>query len=271
MNNRPLKIITFLSLILTVSLAVVSYSGTFVPTTYERDAPSMAAQGIGQDMVDLFLVVPLLLFSLFLVHRKNRVAYFIFAGTLFYIIYSFVIYSLGVHFNRLFLWYCLTLGLSLYAFLLTVIQLNQMEVESWFNPKLPVKIIGGYLIFVAVLFYLLWLKDVVPAILNNTIPQTVSDYNLLVNPVHVLDLSIVLPGFLITAILLIKKHRLGFVFAPIALVFILILTIALIGMVVMLRVKGISDETSVAGIFAFLAMISLIFLVLFFRNLRNIE
>ncbi len=271
MNGRPLKIITFLSLILVVSLAVVSFTGALVSSTYERDAPSMAAQGIGQDMVDLFLVVPLLLLSLFLVHRKNRVAYFIFAGTLFYILYSFVIYSLGVHFNRLFLWYCLTLGLSLYAFLLTVIQMNRMEVESWFNPKLPVKIIGGYLIFVAVLFYLLWLKDVVPAILNNTIPQTVSDYHLLVNPVHVLDLSIVLPGLMITAILLIKKHRLGYIFAPITLVFILILTIALIGMVVMLRVKGISDETSVAGIFTVLALISLIFLVLFFRSLKIIR
>jgi hypothetical protein len=182
-----------------------------------------------------------------------------------------VIYSLGVHFNRLFLWYCLTLGLSLYAFLLTVIQLNRMEVKSWFNPKLPVKIIGGYLIFVAVLFYLLWLKDVVPAILNNTIPQTVSDYNLLVNPVHVLDLSIVLPGLLITAIMLIKKHRLGFIFTPIALVFILILTIALIGMVIMLRVKGISDETSVAGIFIVLAVISLIFLGIFFRSLEALK
>jgi hypothetical protein len=268
MRKTPVKIITMLSLVLALSLAIVSYNGAFVKETYVHETPSMAAQGMGQDVVDLFIVLPLLLFSLLFVRRNKKVAYFIFGGTLFYLLYSFVIYSLGVHFNNLFLWYCLTLGLSLYTFIIMITELNRMEVEIWFNQKLPVRVIAGYLIIVAILFYLIWFKDIVPAVLSSTIPKSISDYNLLVNPVHVIDISFVLPGLIITAIFLIRKLRLGFIFAPIVLVFILLMALALIGMLVMLKVKGIAEETSIVGIFITLAIINTVFLWIFFKNFK---
>lgn len=268
MESKQLKIITILTVVLSIALAIVSYYGAFVSSTYERDAASMAAQGIGQDIVDLFFVVPLLIIALVFMLRKNKLAYFIFSGTVFYILYSFFIYSFGVHFNNLFLLYCLTLGISLYTFILVISELNRMDVQNWFSNKVPARSIGIYFIFIALIFYLLWLKDIVPAILSNTIPKTVSDYNLLVNPVHVLDIAIALPALIITAILLIRKHRLGIILTPVFLVFIIILTIALIAMVIMLKIKGISDETSVAGIFIILAIISIIILSLFLKNIK---
>ncbi|WP_296823731.1 hypothetical protein, partial [Sulfurovum sp.] len=99
--------------------------------------------------------------------------------------------------------------------------------------------------------------------------KNVSDYNLLVNPVHVLDIAIALPGLIITSILLIRKHQLGFIFSPVFLVFTIILTIALIAMVIMLKIKGINDETSVAGIFIILTIISSVLLTLFFKNIKK--
>ena len=152
--------------------------------------------------------------------------------------------------------------------MIVITELSRMEVESWFSQKLPVRVIAGYLIIVAILFYLLWFKDIVPAVLSSTIPKSISDYNLLVNPVHVIDISFVLPGLIITAIFLIRKLRLGFIFAPIALVFILLMALALIGMLVMLKLKGIGEETSVVGIFIALAIISMVFLRTFFRNFK---
>ncbi|MGB2908075.1 MAG: hypothetical protein WBB73_13295, partial [Candidatus Aminicenantaceae bacterium] len=131
-----------------------------------------------------------------------------------------------------------------------------------------VRFTGIFLLLIAAMFYLLWLKDIVPAILSNSIPASVSDYGLLVNPVHVLDLAFVLPGLIIAALLLMKKHQLGYILTPIFLVFILILAVALIGMVVMLKFKGLSDDISVAAIFAVLAVISAIFLFVFLRHLK---
>lgn len=269
MPTKQLKILTVLSILLALSLAVVSVFGAFVPATYERDAASMAAQGMGQDMVNLFLVVPLLIVTLIFMLRGSRIAFFIYGGTVFYILYSFIIYAFGVNFNHLFLLYCLILGLSMYSFIIIMVEMNKMEVENWFGDKVPVRFIGIYLIIISALFYFLWLKDVIPAILDNVVPKSVSDYHLLVNPVHVIDMAIALPGLVIAGVLLMRRRRLGYILSPLSLVFVIILAIALIGMVMMLKTRGISDDTSIAGIFIVLALISIIFLFVYLKSLKT--
>lgn len=265
MENR--KAIVILSGVIAAALALVSFFGAFDAVTYERDAPSMAAQGAGQDLVDFVLVVPLFVLSLVFMLRNSRIASFIFSGTVFYIAYSFFIYAFGLHFNKFFLLYCLVLGSSLYLFILVILELASMDVRNWLGEKVPIRLTGGYLLLISALFYMLWLKDVIPAVLKNTIPKNVSDYNLLVNPVHVLDLSIVLPGLVLTAVLLVKKRRLGYVLAPVLLVFVIILAITLAGMVMMTKARGIMEDMSIAVIFLVLAVISMVFLYLFLKNI----
>ncbi len=269
MNERQFFIIRILAIIVAALVTVVSFLGAFVETTYSREVASMAAQGMGQDLVDLFIIVPLLLVSIVYLQKNSKTATFIFGGTVLYILYSFVIYSFGVHFNNLFILYCLTLGCSLYLFIFFISSLNSLGIKEWFDDRLPVKATGTYFIIIAVMFYILWLSDIMPAIMNNSIPQSVSDYHLLVNPVHVMDIAIALPGMIITAILLIKKIQLGYVFAPMLLVFTILLTIALAAMVITLQVKNLSDDGSVAGIFGVLAVISSVFLFLFLRSMKK--
>ncbi len=263
---KNMKAIVLLSMVIVVALAVVSFFGAFDASTYERDTASMAAQGAGQDAVDLFLVVPLLVISLLFMLRKSRIASLIFGGTVFYILYSFFIYAFGLHFNKFFLLYCLILGSSLYSFILVILGLMEMDVGDWFGAKVPIWLTGMHLMLISAIFCVLCLKDIIPAVLRNTIPKDVSEYNLLVNPVHVLDLSIVLPGLVLTAVLLMKKRRLGYILAPILLVFILILTLALAGMVVMAKARGITEDLTIAGIFIALAVVSLVILSLFLKN-----
>ena len=271
MINKQLKIITILSLALAFFLGIVSYYGIFIPGTYERETASLAAQGRGQDLVDLFFILPLLILSLIFMLNHRKTAYFVYSGTVLYILYSFVIYSLGIHFNQLFLLYCLTLGLSLYAFILILNGLNSWKVKNWFGDKILYRSTAIFLLIIAVMFYLLWFKEIIPAIVNNTIPNSVSDYDLLVNPVHVMDIAIVLPGLIITALLLIRKHQLGYILTPIFLVFIINLAVALTGMVIMVKESGISDDSSLAVIFMVLAIISGLFLFLFLKNLKKTE
>lgn len=269
MNKTQSILIRTLTVLLAVVLAVVSIFGAFVEKTYEREVDSLAAQGMGQDIVDLFIVVPLLIISMIFMQKNHRTGTFIFGGTVFYILYSFVIYTLGIHFNNLFLLYCLTFGSAFYLFILYLYSLKGTDVKNWFEDSVPVKTIGIYFIVVAVMFYFLWLSDIIPAIISNDIPESVKDYNLLVNPVHVLDIAIALPALIITSILLFKKNNLGYIFAPIFLVFIIILTIALAGMVIMSRFKGITEDISIAVIFIVLAVISSFFLWMFLRRIRQ--
>lgn len=266
MQFTHLKTLRMLTVLLALSLSIVSIAGAFFPSTYERDSASIAAQGAGQDLVDLFVGVPLLLVSFFLASRGSRKAALVYAGTLAYIMYSFIIYCFGVYFNQFFLLYCLTLSLSLYAFILVFSDLRQQQVESWFE-KAPVKLISVYLGFVALVFYVLWLKSVVPAIVQNQIPKEVSDYNLLVNPVHVIDLVFALPGILIGSVLIWRKKGVGFIIASLALVFMVLLTLALAAMVFMLVARGISEDYTVAIVFGILSFSSVALLVLLFRKI----
>jgi hypothetical protein len=268
MDIKNPKAITTLAILLAISLAAVSFGGGFFPGIYEREVPSMAAQGAGQDLVDLFLVVPLLLLSLVFLRQGSRGALFVFGGTVFYVLYSFVIYAFGVHFNAMFFLYCTTLGLGLYLFVLVMIEAGRMEIEAWFGPRVPSRSVGSYLLAVAAMFYALWLKDTLPAVVAGSVPKSVSDYGLLVNPVHVLDMAVALPGLIVTAILLFRKGRLGYILAPMALVFTIILAVALAGMVVMVQVRGLAEDAFVAVIFLVLAVVSAFLLYLYLRSMK---
>lgn len=266
---KNVRILWFLTILLALSLAIVSVAGAFFPETYTRDSPSLGAQGAGQDLVDLFVGVPLLLLSFYYTIKGSRVATLIYGGTLFYILYSFIIYCFGIHFNRFFLLYCLTLSLSLFSFILLFAHLRHQQVEKWFEYA-PVKMVSVYLFVVALIFYILWLKSIVPAIIHNQVPKDVSDYNLLVNPVHVIDLVFALPGLITGAVLIWKKQGLGYIIASFALVFMVLLTLALAAMVLVLVVRGISEDFTVAIVFGVLSVTSVIFSLLLFRRIKVI-
>jgi len=262
---RQLRVLTIL---LSISLAVISGVGAFLPETYARDSPSMAAQGAGQDMVDFFLVVPLLLITFFYASKGSRQGLLLFGGVLAYIMYSYVIYAFGVHFNRFFLLYCSTLGLSLYAFIIFMRGVRHLEMDRWFQ-RAPEKPVSIFLVLVALVFYGLWFSTVLPATFGDSIPQEISDNDFLVNPIHVIDLAFALPALLIGAVQIWKKRSLGYLIASLALVFMVLLTIALAAMMVMLVIRGISEDYTVALIFGIVCIIAVGLLILLFRNMDD--
>jgi len=260
------RLISVLTIIMVIPLIIVSYFGVFISSTYSRETASLAAQGVGQDIVNLFIVVPMLLISLFFIRKNYKIAYLVFSGAVSYILYSFVIYSLGIHFNNLFLLYCAILGLSIYIFIITLIDMSKIDFINIKENNVPYRSISSFLIIVSAMFSLIWLKEIVPAIINNTVPKSVADFNILVNPVHVIDLSFALPGLIVSAVLLLKRKHLGYVLTPISLLFILIMAVALIGMVIMMKINGITDDISIAVIFAILALISIFLLLKLFKS-----
>lgn len=263
-----IRILRVLTPLLAVSLAVASAAGVFLPGTYERDAATFAAQGIGQDLVDLFLAVPLLLVTFYAAQRGSRSGLLLYGGVLAYIMYSFVIYAFGLHFNRFFLLYCSTLGLSLYAFIVWMKGMGRADLSEWFEG-LPVKGRSVFLILVALIFYGLWLSSILPAIIGDKVPEEILQNDFLINPVHVLDLAFALPALIISGILLWRRQSLGYLLTVVSLVFIILLTIALAVMMLMLMVREISEDATVALIFAVICIISAAFLFPMLRQLNR--
>jgi hypothetical protein len=260
--------ILFLSVPLVILTAFVSYAGIFIESTYAKETAIYSAQGIGQDIVNLFIVVPILIIAAFFAYRRSKLGLLIWSGAISYLTYSYTIYCFGLHFNNLFVVYCMILGLSFYSLVYFVISSLKENVSEWFTKKISTKSTGIFLIVIAALFYIIWLSEIIPAIMVNETPKSIIESGLLINPVHVIDLAICLPALIIAGIALIKNRSIGFFMAPTMLIFCILMAIAIAAMVLVMKSKGLESNLVLFSVFALITFISTVFLIRYLRALK---
>jgi hypothetical protein len=250
-------------------VAVSSLGGLLIPDMYVRETADWQAQSVAQDLFDLIFAVPILLISAWLFTRGSLSAFFMLTGVLIFLIYTFIIYTLGLHFNRFFLLYCFTLALSSYTLIYLLWQTGSAKVKTWFHPLNSVTAPVIYLLFFAILFYALWLSEIIPALVKGIAPVVLDQTGLFTNPVHVLDLSFLLPGFVITAFLLRKRHALGYVFAPAIMTFSVVMTISIATLLFYEYSNGYIADYMPAIAMIFFSMVSIFMFVRFTSELNN--
>jgi len=260
--------ILLLSLPLTALVIICSLAGLLTPGFYAAETPNWQAQSIGQDAVDLFLIVPCLIVTSILSYSANKKGLLLWGGVLLYLIYTFTLYCFDVHFNKLFATYCLCLGLSFYSFIYSLVNAVRNNFNLTFEKQQLRHITGIYFIVIAVVFYFLWLSEVIPSSIQNTIPKSVSDAGLFTNGVQVLDLAIVLPGIFITGILLLRQNTLGFLLAPLVLTFFVLMDITIGVLAIVMKIKGIESSIMLSLAMALFALFSLLLLILFLKNMK---
>jgi hypothetical protein len=211
-NTAALRVARLFSWSVLPLAIVATVVGLLVPGTYRGNA-NWALQGQAQDLVTLVVALPLLATSLVLAARGSVRGTVLWLGTLGYLIYSYVLYAFDVQFNALFLVYVAILGLAIYSLILGLGNADVVGIARSFRSTTPTGWIGGFLVGVCVLTTFLWLAEDVPAMIAGRIPARIVDYGLPTNPVHVLDLSVVLPGGILTGLLLLRHRPWGYVLA----------------------------------------------------------
>jgi len=226
------------SILIALLVAVTAVAGIFWPATYARETPYSRAGAIASDIVDLSLVVPVLLISGIKGSRGSIPARLVWLGTQGYLLYNFVIYAFGVHFNALFLVYSATLGLSFYATLFSLPFIPLEQIARACDPSALRKTIAIVFLVLAVSTAAFDLREDISAILAGRVPQSVTDLNVPVNFVHVLDLVFLLPALGITAALLLRRKPAGYALAPVCLTLLAIMSIELASIVAVMGRKG---------------------------------
>jgi len=188
---------TLLSFALAVALAISAAGALSIPAVYARESALWAAQGAGQDWVDLLLVAPALALAAWFTRRGSRRAALLLAGILAYALYSLVLYAFFIHFGPLFFAHAWGLGLAFYGLVGLVTALSRDDVPGWFGPDAPLKTAGGLSLLLGLFFYALWLAEIVPALASGQMPKSAVETGLITNPIHVLDVGIVLPAFVV--------------------------------------------------------------------------
>jgi len=217
-SDRPAGFAVDSAFALALLLAAMSIAGLSSSALYARETPAWTLQAVAQDWFDLCVAVPVLGVTAILARGGSLRARLLLAGAQLFASYTLAIYCFAVHLNALFLVYCAAFGLSIYGLGLNGAQLaSVMRVATW--DLRGRRTIGGVLIGIAVVFAMLWLGQIAPALARGTPPKELSDTGLFTNPVHVLDLSLILPLHVIAGIAVWKRRWLGRLLAPVLLGF----------------------------------------------------
>jgi hypothetical protein len=265
LTKNEARMVIALSVPLIMLLAGVSLFGIFSPGFYAKETQNWQVQAIGQDIIDLVLIVPVLsVTTLMTLKIRKRIAFPLWGGVILYLIYTFTIYSFDVHFNKLFVFYCLALGLAFYSFLYFGYRQLKEPAPPMAERTVLRKVIGIYFMAIAAVFYTLWLSELLPAITSDSVPKGLTESGLPTNPVHVLDLAVVLPGIFITGVLLLRNNRLALILTPVTLVFFILMDITIGSLSIMMLQKGLGDSLALA--MGTLSLFSLVLLIGYLRS-----
>ena len=202
---------------LIVVLAIpVHLTGLLVPGFY-RDPVVLLPQNLGTDLVTLCIGIPLLAVSAIAMQRGSLCSRLLWLGALGYLVYAYGMYALGVRWNPLFLAYLALFGLSVFTLTIGVVGTDAALLCER-AKRAPVRSVAGYLILIAVMVAALWLAEEVGALLRGSVPASVVQFEAPTNIVHVFDLGIVLPAFVIAAVMLLRGRPWGYVLAGMLLV-----------------------------------------------------
>ncbi|MDR7002864.1 hypothetical protein [Neobacillus niacini] len=234
---------------------------------YQHDSVSMALQAIAQDFITLFLGVPLLMLSFYLSRKGQLKGRLLLCGTLGYFLYTYTSYSFLSMYNSMFLPDVLLMSASFFAFILTMMSFDIPTLPIYFEQKLPVKFIGGFLLFTSFIFGMMWLGKIVPSLEKGTHPAGIDHYTTLV--IQALDLAIVVPAGILAGILLIKRRPFGYLLSSVIIVKEITLLTALSTMIFLQIYHGILVSFVMLAIVVFINLVVIYCMVLILINMKR--
>lgn len=184
---------------------------------YRNDSVSSVAQAKAQDMLTLFIAVPLLLAGVYTTWKKSLRGQLLLTGMLGYFLYTYASAAFGFTYNPFFLIYVALFSLSLFAFIFAMRAIDVDAVNARITTGFPRTGLAVLNIIAGLFLLMAWAGGrVIGSMLAGTVPAGLDNYSTLF--IQVLDLGVVMPASFLTAGLLLKRDRWG---VPLATVFVI--------------------------------------------------
>ena len=210
---------------------------------YRNDSLFSAGSFRGSDAATLLVCLPLLAASFILYRRASLRGAFLLAGSLAYFLYYAASLALSSAFNSLFLLYILYFSGSLFAFILACSSIDLPSLPQRLAARVPWRATAVFLFIVGSMTALLWLSDVLPALASGQPPAVMGAYTTMVT--YVLDLGIIAPVTLVSAVLMLRRSPLGFLGAATMLILLVQVGVTVIGQTIFQVNSGITFSTGV--------------------------
>ncbi len=230
MLKSKFKVSFILSIIIIVLAIITSVGGIFMEDLYQDNAYSQSV-GLGNDLVTLVVVIPLMIGALFFTMKGSYKGQLLWLSSLFYMFYNYMFYLFACAFNNFFLLYVVLVSASIYAIIFALIKVDVQEISQRFNENLPVKWIGGFMFFIAGSLIVVNFIQIINFISTGQLPEHIINYEWRTSIIFAIDLSILLPTMILSAVLLLKANAWGFILSAIMLFKMSTYGLALIAMV----------------------------------------
>ncbi len=243
--------------------AVVSFLAWGV---FQRDVPMTVGNMRGTALTMLVIAVPLLVASMILSSRGSLRARFVWMGSLAYIAYNAVMFCFALQYNSFFLLFVALLGLSFWALVTLASQFDPFVVSASVTG-VRARTVAVYLLVCLVLFAVMWLRDIVPATVDNVLPGSFEGTGLTQNPIYVLDFAFTFPLLAVGAVWLWRRRPWGYVIGG---TMVVMLTIETAGIAIDQVFGHVHDPSASLGavpIMGVLTVVGLVFSALFLRGL----
>ncbi len=231
---------------------------------YYWDTVSSAAQMQANDLVTLVLGLPLLAVSFWLTLRGSLRGRLLLAGTLGFILYTYITMCFGAAYNQFFLVYVALFSLSLFAFVLVMMSFDVSSLPAHFSDKLPRGWIAALLFFAGGFLLLAWLGRVATTFAPGAVPALENTTSMFI---QAMDLGIIVPVCILSGILLLRRHPWGYLLASVGMLKFFTLGIAVSMMGLNMARVGVPVSVVELVIFPTIALANALMTVVLLRNI----
>ncbi len=269
MSESKFKTAYIFSITILVLMVGVSIGGVLIPGLYQ-DNPHVTAAWFGNDLVTLLVASPLLGLSLYLSSRGSLRWRLVWLGMLDYALYNTAYYLFGTTFNSFFLLYVILFILAMMALIFAAAKLDINEIGKRFRASGPARWIAGIMVFVAAGLTLVYTLESLRFVFTGQIPQIVTLTDKATSIVFALDLTLVVPWFILGAIWLWQRRPWGYVIAVITnvkgTVYMLALSAATVSAAVQMNAPEYLGQV---GVWAFIGLSNLIASLFLLGRMRS--
>jgi hypothetical protein len=230
---------------------------------YFYDTVSSTAQMQGNDFITLVVGLPLLAVSTWLAFRGSLRGQLLLTGTLGFFLYTYMSMSMLTAYNALFLVYVALFGLSLYAFILSMLSFDLGRLPERFSPRLPRRLIAGVLFAVGAFLSLAWIGRIVPEMLPGHVAAL---ENTTTRVIQAMDLVLLVPLAVLAGILLLRRSPWGYLLAPVFVLKGITMALAVSTMSIFQALAGTPESLAIVVPFIVLTLLNLAVAALLLRH-----
>lgn len=238
---------------------------------YRNDSLLIGANFRGTDVVTLIVGIPLLVLSILWSRHGSLRGAFLLTAMLAYFLYNAASMAFGAAYNSLFLVYIALFSASLFAFVLVITSFDLQALPARVSTRLPRRSIAIFLFVAGLAVPLVWLSDIVGALIQGQVPQTLGSYTTIIT--YVLDLGVIAPVAILSGVLLLRSFAMSYLLAFIMLVLSLFVGIVVIAQTISALLVAVplsvGQFVAFVGSFVVLSVIALWLTIVFLRHLSD--